>query len=407
MKETKQAVPSAETRAALHQVLASFEDYKAANDERLAQLERKRADVLLEQKVERIDAVVSAAQQRLQDLASDTRRPGLEGSSPARPDERKAAFDSYLRSGSEDPMRLERKGLSEGVAAAGGYVAPPELERQILRRLAINSPMRNISQVRTIGSGTFRKPVSTAGLTASWVGETAARPETTAPVLDVLDFAAADLYASPAATQALLDDAYVNVDEWLAEEVQDAFASQETLAFINGDGINKPKGLLAYTAVADVSQTWGQLGYVATGVAGNWPAATPTDKLMDLVYAPKVQYRQNGQFVMNRKTVSAIRKFKDNNINYIWNAALQPGASATLLGFPVVEIEAMPDVAANAMAVAFGDFERGYLIVDRAGVRVLRDPYSAKPHVLFYTTKRVGGGVQNFDAIKLLKFALS
>jgi len=368
MKETKQAVPSAETRAALHQVLASFEDYKAANDERLAQLERKRADVLLEQKVERIDAAVSAAQQRLQDLASDTRRPGLEGSSPARPDERKAAFDSYLRSGSEDPMRLERKGLSEGVAAAGGYVAPPELERQILRRLAINSPMRNISQVRTIGSGTFRKPVSTAGLTASWVGETAARPETTAPVLDVLDFAAADLYASPAATQALLDDAYVNVDEWLAEEVQDAFASQETLAFINGDGINKPKGLLAYTAVADVSQTWGQLGYVATGVAGNWPAATPTDKLMDLVYAPKVQYRQNGQFVMNRKTVSAIRKFKDNNINYIWNAALQPGASATLLGFPVVEIEAMPDVAANAMAVAFGDFERGYLIVDRAGL---------------------------------------
>ena len=146
---------------------------------------------------------------------------------------------------------------------------------------------------------------------------------------------------------------------------------------------------------------------LATGVAGAFPAANPTDKLIDLIYATKTQYRQNGRFVLNRRTVSAVRKFKDAQGNYIWNAALQPGQSASLLGFPVTEIEAMPDVAANALAIAFGDFEKGYLIVDRAGVRVLRDPYSAKPHVLFYTTKRVGGGVQNFDAVKLLKFAVS
>lgn len=408
MKETKQAAASPEARAALHEVLAAFEGFKAANDQRLAALETKRADVLLEEKVARIDEAVSSAQARLDRVLADARRPSIGGAAPlAHVDERKAAFDRYIKTGEAPALLLEAKGLSEGTATAGGYVAPAELERQILRRLQASSPMRDICQVRTIGAGTFRKPVSTAGLAASWVAETAARPETTAPTLDVIDFPAGELYASPAATQALLDDAYVDIDEWLAEEVQDAFAAQETAAFVGGDGVNKPKGLLAYTAAADATATWGQLGYLATGVAGAWPASNPTDKLIDLIYAAKTQYRQNGRFVMNRRTVSAVRKFKDAQGNYIWNAALQPGQSASLLGYPVTEIEAMPDVAANALAIAFGDFEKGYLIVDRAGVRVLRDPYSAKPHVLFYTTKRVGGGVQNFDAIKLLKFAVS
>lgn len=408
MKETKQAAASPEARAALHEVLAAFEGFKAANDQRLAALETKRADVLLEEKVARIDDAVSQAQARLDRVLADARRPSIGGDAPlAHVDERKAAFDRYMKTGETPSLLLEAKGLSEGVASAGGYVAPAELERQILRRLQATSPMRDICQVRTVGSGTFRKPVSTAGLAASWVAETAVRPETAAPTLDVIDFPAGELYASPAATQALLDDAYVNIDEWLAEEVQDAFAAQETAAFVAGDGVNKPKGLLAYTAAPDATATWGQVGYLATGAAGAWPASNPTDKLIDLIYAAKTQYRQNGRFVMNRRTVSAVRKFKDAQGNYIWNAALQPGQSASLLGYPVTEIEAMPDVAANGLAVAFGDFEKGYLIVDRAGVRVLRDPYSAKPHVLFYTTKRVGGGVQNFDAIKLLKFAAS
>lgn len=406
--ETKQAAQSPETRAALHEVLAAFEAFKSANDQRLEAMEAKRADVLLEEKVARIDAGLNSAQSRLDRALADLRRPAL-GADPRRaePDERKAAWDSYVKSGNVAASLIEAKGLSEGVATSGGYLAPPELERQILRRLAISSPMRDLCQVQTIGAGIYRKPVSTVGVAASWVAETAARPETTAATLDVLDFSAFDLYASPAATQSLLDDALVDIDEWLAAEVEDAFAAQETSAFVTGDGVNKPKGLLAYTAVADAGQAWNQLGYLATGVAGAFPTANPTDKLIDLVYAPKVQYRAGGRFMMNRRTVSSVRKFKDSNGNYIWNAALQPGASATLLGYPVAEIETMPDVAANSLSVAFGDFQRGYLIVDRVGVRVLRDPYSAKPHVLFYTTKRVGGGVQNFDAIKLLKFAVS
>lgn len=408
MKETKHASASPEARTMLHEVLSAFESFKAANDARLAAIETKRADVLLEEKVSRIDEAVSRAQDRLDRALSDARRPSLGVDAPlARVDERKAAFERYIKTGETPSVLLEAKGLSEGVASAGGYVAPPELERQILRRLAATSPMREICQVRTIGAGTFRKPVSPAGLAAAWVAETAVRPETTAPSLEVIDFPAGELYANPAATQALLDDAYVNIDEWLAEEVQDAFAAQETSAFISGDGVNKPKGLLAYTAAPDSSQMWGEMGYVATGVAGGFAATNPTDKLIDLIYATRAQYRQNGRFVLNRRTVSAVRKFKDSQGNYIWNAALQPGQSASLLGFPVTEIEAMPDMAAGSLAVAFGDFEKAYLIVDRAGVRVLRDPYSAKPHVLFYTTKRVGGGVQNFDAVKLLKFAVS
>jgi HK97 family phage major capsid protein len=208
----------------------------------------------------------------------------------------------------------------------------------------------------------------------------------------------------PAATQMLLDDAVV--DQWIAEEVETAFAEQESAAFVSGDGVNKPRGFLASPTVANASWSWGNLGYLATGGPA-FPATNPSDILVELVYALRAGYRQNAAFVMNRKTQGLVRRFKDTNGAYLWQPPASAGAPATLMGFPVVEAEDMPDVAANALAVAFGDFRRGYLVVDRAGVRVLRDPYSAKPYVLFYTTKRVGGGVQDFDAIKLLKFAAS
>jgi HK97 family phage major capsid protein len=216
-----------------------------------------------------------------------------------------------------------------------------------------------------------------------------------------------ELYAMPAATQALLDDSAVNLDEWIAEEVQQAFADQESTAFVTGNGVNRPKGFLDYTKVADASWTWGNLGYIATGTAGAFPASNPSDKLIDLVYALKSGYRQNAHWVLNRKTQGAIRKFKDVDGNYLWQPAARADGKATLLGFPVAESEDMPDIGTDTYALAFGDFGRGYLVVDRVGVRVLRDPYSAKPYVLFYTTKRVGGGVQNFEALKLMKFGVS
>ena len=412
MKETKQAPATPEARAAMHEMMAAFEAFKAANAARLDEIEKKAsADTLLEQKVARIDQAVASAQARLDRVVSEGRRPELgQTSVPSfSPNggglEEKAAFDGYLKTGASFGLEL-KTGLSTASNSAG-YVVPEQTERAIERRLMAGSPMREIATVRTVGAGVFRKPVSTAGVASGWVAETAARPETDPTTLALLEFPSADLYANPAATQSLLDDALIDLDEWLAAEVEDAFAAQETAAFVTGDGVNKPKGFLSYPIVADASAVWGEIGHVASGAAGAFAPNSPTDRLIDLVYAPKAQYRPNGRFVMNRKTVSAVRKFKDADGNYIWQPAQRAGETASLLGYRVTEIETMPDIAANSAAIAFGDFQRGYLIVDRAGVRVLRDPYSAKPYVLFYTTKRVGGGVQNFDAIKVMKFAAS
>ena len=204
----------------------------------------------------------------------------------------------------------------------------------------------------------------------------------------------------------ILDDSAVNIDEWLAGEVELIFAMQEGAAFVNGDGNNKP-GFLAYAMVANTSWTWGNVGYVPSGAVGAFPNENLSDVLVDLIYALRSGYRQNATFVMNRKTQSSVRKFKDTTGVYLWQPPAVAGGKSSLIGFPLLEAEDMPDVAAGSLSIAFGDFRRGYLIVDRQGVRVLRDPYSAKPYVLFYTTKRVGGGVQDFDPIKVLKFAVS
>lgn len=399
-KETK-AAPASSAQDAL---LRAFESFKQANDARLSALEKKRADVLLEEKVDRIDRALAEQKAAMERLALAGRRPNL-ASDPAE-SEHKSAWSAYMRRGDVSALaQFEAKAMSVGTAADGGYIAPPELDRLIESRLAQVSPMRAIATVRTTGANVFKKPYSLTNAGTGWAAETGARDQTTTPTLAVIEFPTAELYANLAATQTLLDDAFVNLDEWIAAECEEAFAGQERAAFVNGDGVNKPKGFLNYTIAADASYTWGQIGYIASGAAGAFAAADPVDRLIDLVYAPKPQFRQNARFVMNRKTVAAVRKLKDGDGRYIWQP--NEGQGATILGYPVTEIEDMPDIAANAHAIAFGDFARFYLIVDRAGVRVLRDPFTAKPYVLFYVTKRVGGGVQHFDAVKVMKFAAS
>jgi HK97 family phage major capsid protein len=409
--ETKAATP--EMQAAHDDMLGTFAAYRDANDERLAALERRTsADVLFEEKVARIDAAIARQQAVLDDLAVKARRPQLgietQDANDGARREHKAAFDAYVRTGETSGLkRLEKKALSAGTGADGGYTVTAEVEREIGRRLAAISPIRAISGLREISLGTYKKPFMTTGFSAGWVAETGARAQTNTPTLDELAFPAAELYAMPAATPTLLEDSAVDIEQWLAAEVETAFAEQEGTAFVTGDGSGKPKGFTAYTTIANSAWEWGKLGHIATGQAGGFPATAPSDVLVDLVYALRAGYRQNGTFVMNRKTQSAVRKFKDAQGNYLWQPPATADGRASLMTFPVVEAEDMPDIAANALAIAFGDFRRGYLVVDRQGVRILRDPYSAKPYVLFYTTKRVGGGVQDFDAIKLLKFAAS
>ena len=403
-KETKQVTRSAAVKAAQADFASTFEAFKDANDARIEALEKKQSDSLLDDKVTRINAALDQQAKHIENLSISAAKPSLGGA--VINTEAKSAWSSYIRTGDGSSLiSLEGKSLSTD--AEGGYVAPVETESRIDMALNAASPFRSIATVRRVGTGFFKKPVSAGGGVAGWAGETEARIETQAPNLELLEFPAGELYAMPAATQTLLDDGVADVDQWLADEVRDIFAAQETAAFAAGDGVNKPRGILSYNQVAEDSHSWGNLGYVATGTAGGFDADAPVDTILDLIYAPKTRYRAGSSFIMNRRTLGEVRKFKDSEGNYIWQPSTEAGQPSTLLGYKLNEIEDMPDVASEGAVMAFGDFRRGYLIVDRQGVRVLRDPYSAKPYVLFYTTKRVGGGVQDFNAIKLLRTSAS
>lgn len=390
------------TGDAMGDFLGVFEAFKEANDERLDQIEKRMAaDVVTVEKVERINKA-------LDELSLKMKRPQLGAGEKPQPTEHKKAFEAYVRKGETHGLfDLEAKAMSIGSNPDGGYLVPAETETEIGRLLSNASPMRAISDVRQVSAAVYKKPFAITGAVAGWVGETAARPETASATLAELQFPTMELYAMPAATQALLDDSVVNLDQWIAQEVQTVFAEQESLAFVTGNGTNKPRGFTDYPKVADASWSWSNLGYIATGVAGAFAASNPADKLIDLIYAVKAGYRANANWVMNRKTQGVIRKFKDGQGNYIWQPAATADGKASLMNFPITESEHMPDIGTDTYALALGDFKQGYLIVDRVGVRILRDPYSSKPYVLFYTTKRVGGGVQNFEAIKLMKFGVS
>ena len=404
--ETGSAIET-DINAAFDGFLRGFEQFKEENDRRLAQIEQRgAADPLTMEKIARIDRMLDEiGHKAIRPQLGPVAAIGVHASSGYAL-QAKAAFEGYMRRGDASRLiALEGKALSAGSGADGGYTVPPETEATVNRALKAISPIRSIASVRQVSGNVYKKPFATTGVGTGWVGETASRPQTTTPNLAELAFPTMELYAMPAATQTLLDDSAVNIDQWIAEEVRLAFALQEGQAFVTGDGSNKPKGFLAYDTIANASWEFGKLGFIATGAAGAFPASNPSDKLLDLVYAAKAGYRANGTFVMSRATQSAVRKFKDADGNYLWQPAAQPSGNATLMGFPLIESEDMPDIASNSLSVAFGDFQRGYLIVDRIGISVLRDPYSAKPYVLFYTTKRVGGGVQDFEAIKLLKFA--
>lgn len=391
-----------EVAAAFGEFMHAFEAFKNTNDRRLGEIERRAAaDPVTSDKLARIERT-------LDELSVKGARLPIGGNGAVRAGAglaHKMAFDGYVRKGETASLRsLEGKALSSGSEPDGGYLVPDETERMVNSALRDYSPIRAIAGVRQVSGSVYKKPFAITGFETGWVGETAARAQTATPTLAELSFPTMELYAMPAATSSLLDDSAVNIDEWLAGEVRVAFAEQEGKAFVTGDGVNKPTGFLTYPTVANASWTWGNIGFVASGAAGAFPAADPGDRLIDLVYAVKAGYRANASFVMNRATQSVLRKMKDGDGNYLWQPAIKPGDAPTLLGYQVAESEDMPNIAPGSLSLAFGDFNRGYLIVDRVGIRVLRDPYSSKPYVLFYTTKRVGGGVQDFDAIKLMRF---
>lgn len=390
----------------------AVEAMKEAHKKDLDDLKKGMGDVVQTEKVDRINNEITKLQTALDETNRMLAAVRIGGSVVNIDPEKKAhaaAFDQFFRKGVDAGLRdLEVKAAGRSDSDPdGGYLVPTQEEQSIDRILSTVSVMRSISSVMSISAASYKKLVGVGGATSGWVGEREARPETKNPQLVGLDFPAMELYANPAATQTLLDDARLDIGQWLGSEVSISFAEAEGAAFISGNGVNKPRGLGSYNMVADAQYAWGKLGFFLSGVAGALSDNNNNgiDALLSLVYGIKQGYRNNARFLMNRATQGAVRKLKDAEGRYHWQPPVQADQPATLLGYPVADDDNVQDIGAGAFPIWFGDFQRGYLIVDRAGVRVLRDPYTNKPYVHFYTTKRVGGGVQNFEAIKALKIA--
>ncbi|KEO55930.1 phage major capsid protein [Thioclava pacifica] len=320
------------------------------------------------------------------------------------------AFASYLRSGDDDALRglsLEGKALNTAVAAEGGYLVDPQTSDTIRSVLKATASIRQIANVVNVEATSYDVLVDRTDVGTGWATETATLTETATPMIDRISIPLHELSAMPKASQRLLDDSAFDVEGWLAQRIAEKFARAEAAAFISGDGIDKPTGFLTHPKLANDAWDWGSLGYVATGADGDFSGANPADAVVDLVYALDAEYRANASFVMNSKTAGAVRKMKDADGRFLWTDGLAAGEPPRLMGYPVLIAEDMPDIASDSFAIAYGDFDAGYTVAERPDLRVLRDPFSAKPHVLFYASKRVGGDVSDFAAIKLLKFAIA
>jgi HK97 family phage major capsid protein len=397
----------------LAELQKTFEEFKAEREVELKGIKAKFADVVQTEKVDRINAEITNLQKAMDDInaaIAANRVGGGSGSElSAEHREYSAAFNRFFRRGVDAGLAdlAIKASMKSDSDPDGGYLVPVQMETQIDRVLGTVSSMRNLAQVVQISTGVYKKLVGQGGATSGWVGQRESRTETNTPTLAALEFPTMELYANPAATQVMLDDGMVDIGAWLANEVAIEFAEEEGAAFISGTGVNQPRGLLSYTTIADSSYSWGSIGFKVTGVAAalNDASNSGVSALTDLVYSLKQGYRPNARFLMNRATQGAVRKLVSLGSEKLplWQPSTQLGQPATLLGYPVSDDDNMSDIGANAFPIAFGDFQRAYVIVDRFGIRVLRDPFTNKPYVHFYTTKRVGGGVQNFEAVKLLK----
>jgi len=403
----------AELKETIETIGKAFEAFKADNDKRIKELESGKSDPILSEKIDKINAdlnQLSALKKQLEAIETAVaiaQFPGG-GSSEANKakSEHNAAFNKFFRKGVEGGLRdLEiQAGLSTLSDPDGGFLVPEEMETTIDRIATTVSVMRQLATVRTIGTDTYKKLVNIGGATSGWVGEKGARTETSTPSLVEIAINTKELYANPAATQTLLDDARVDIAAWLGDEVSIEFNEQEGTTFITGNGVEQPKGIGAYTMIANSSYAWGKVGYIFGGHAS---LLNNVDKLFDLQHALKPVYRNGATFLMNDSTLLKLRQFKDGEGNYLWRPGLMENAPDTLLGKPIAYDDNVASIGASTYPIFFGNFKRAYLIIDRFGIRVLRDPYTSKPYVMFYTTKRVGGGIINFEAIKAFKIATS
>ncbi|EFN9979235.1 phage major capsid protein [Escherichia coli] len=401
------AVEIKDVEQVAQELQAKFDDFRAKNDKRIDALESEKGKLAGE--VDTLNGKLSELENLKSDLETELvslKRPGGPQQQSKAATEHKTAFMQFMRKGDDDGLReLERKALQVGTDEDGGYAIPEELDRNILTLLKDEVVMRQESTVITVGGSDYKKLVSVGGTASGWVGETDARPATDASKLKMIEPFMGEIYGNPQATQKMLDDVFFNAEDWINSELATEFAEKEEIAFTTGDGTKKPKGFLAYASSLDTDKTraFGTLQHILSGAA----AAVTADAIIRLVYTLRKSHRSGAKFMMNNNTLFGIRILKDSEGNYLWRPGLEVNQPSTLVGYGIAENEQMPDIAADAKAIAFGNFKRGYTIVDRIGTRILRDPYTNKPYVGFYTTKRTGGMLTDSQSIKLMQIGAS
>lgn len=424
-----------ELKKLLEEQNVAWKNFRAENDKRLAEIEKNgTASALTNEKVEKLNATISEIQKRIEDgqgainarldamnvgggagNRGEDVTPHVKAYNAANPranidsktfTDYQNAFRHFIRKGEANMPGTMFNALTVGQDVGSGLFVTPDVTGPMQKKIYESSPMRQAATVATISTDALEGLIDNDEVTAGWVAETGARNETATPELGKYRIVAHELYAEPRISQQLLDDSAFNVEAWLGEKVADRMSRIENASFITGNGSGRPRGFLDYSKVTtgDATRAWDALQFIATGAAGAFATTNGADVLLDAVYALKAGYRTGAAWMMSRATVGAVRKLKDGQGNYLWvpGSATQP---ATLHGYGVVEAEDMPAIANNAFAIAFGNFRSAYIIVDRQGARLLRDPFTAKPFVKYYTTRRVGGGLVNGEAIKLVRFA--
>ena len=386
----------------------AFEAFKQTNDARLKAIEQSgHAPAELETKVDTINDELTRLSRDLTAVAKKANRPGAGADGPdPLTQEHTQALGRYLRKGEDrDLAALQRKAMATYRDPDGGFFLTEQMAAAIERTATSMAALSGLAQTLVGHAAVYKKPVRTTGVSYAWRGEGDSPAATSTPTFSLLTFEAREVDAFPEVTNESLEDLGFDVEAFLTDEVALAFADAEADALLTGDGLARPRGLLTYDAVTNAKYAWGNIGYVPSGAAGAFADANPSDTLIDLVHALKAPYRAAGVFLMNDLTLAAIRKFKDGQGNYLWQPGLQAGVAGLLLGYPVRTDDAMPDVAAASLAIAFGDFQRAYLVYRRRGLRLIRDNITHKGFTSFWVTQRLGGGVQNFEAVKLMKFA--
>ncbi|CCV45116.1 phage major capsid protein [Yersinia enterocolitica] len=396
------AVETKDVEQVAQELNQRFSEFKEKNDKRIDAIEQEKGKLAgdvetLNGKLSELDNLKTS----LEDEIKSLKRPGG-GTNTKTATEHKSAFMQFVRKGKEDGLReLEQKALNTGTDADGGYAVPEELDRTLLDILKDEVIMRQESTVITVGTSDYKKLVNLHGAGSGWVGEQAARPATNTPQLAQIVPFMGEIYGNPQATQTMLDDGFFDVESWINSSLSLEFSEQEEIAFTNGTGVLKPKGFLAYTSTdeKDSVREFGKLQHLLSGAA----AAVTADSIIQMIYTLRKVHRKGAKFMMNNNSLFKIRILKDERGDYLWRPGLELDQPSMLAGYGIAENEQMPDIVADAKAIAFGNFKRGYTIVDRIGTRILRDPYTNKPFVGFYTTKRTGGMLADSQAIKLLK----